>query len=168
MTPDVIESPNRHQRQSVGLTVWWWFVTLVTLVVLDDLTFGPFFWAVARLMGAVWAVAAVYAIYIPAQMFLVVRGTADSPGPVADWFLRRLDLQRRYSEVAQREGLLRSKIVGGLSSVAFSLLIGGVIPPLILWRQGYPRTFVIRIALLTSTVYATEFAVLHGLIPAWV
>ena len=154
------------ERRNVWSTTWWWCLTLLTLVVLDDLTFGPAFWAISRLAGAVWAVVAIYAIYVPVQLFLVDRGTRSDPGRIASWFLTRLDLQRRHPEIRRNELRLRAKVLGLLSSVGLSLLIGGVLPPLILHRRGFPRRVVLPTALVTSLVYATEFAVLHGLIPA--
>lgn len=157
-----------EQRQPLSHTVWWWLVTLLTLVVLDDLTFGPFFWALSRLAGPGWAVAAVYAVYVPAQVYLVARGTTDDPGRVASWFLKRLDLERRYPQVRRNELRLRSRVGGIASSLLMTLLIAGVLPPLVLWRQGYPRDFVLRIAVLTSALYATEFALLHGILPSLV
>ncbi len=166
VSPDVTRPPELTKPQSAWATIWWWFVTILTLVVLDDLTFGPFFWFLSRVAGALWAMLAVYVVYVPAQLFLVSRGTTDDPGGVAAWFLKRLDLQRRYREVGANEMLLRSKVAGGVSSVLMSLLIAGVLPPLLLWRQGYQRRFVMSIAVVCSVAYATEFAILHGLVPS--
>ncbi|MCP4435143.1 MAG: hypothetical protein GY812_06535 [Actinomycetia bacterium] len=153
-------------RQAFVTTLWWWFITLLVLVILDDLTFGPFFWLIARLAGAVWAMLAVYAVYIPVQLFLVSRGTRDEPGRVAHWFLSRLDLERRYRQVQDNESKVRSRVAGGVSAVLTCLIIGGVLPPLLLWRQGFERRYVMQIAGVCSVVYATEFALLHGLVPA--
>ncbi len=158
--------PTTRKRQRVAVTIWWWFVTVLTLVVLDDLTFGPFFWAISRVAGPWWAVAAVYAVYLPAQLFLVERGMRDEPGRIAAWFLRRLDLRRRYHQVSRNESHLRTRVVGVVSALVMSVFIAGVLPPLILWREGFDRVDVRRVAVLTSLVYATEFALLHGLLPA--
>ena len=64
------------------------------------------------------------------------------------------------------ERLMHSKVAGATSAVVLSLLIAGVLPPLILWRQGYSREFVLRVAVLTSVVYASEFALIHGYLPS--
>ena len=56
---------------------------------------------------------------------------------VREFFLDRLDLQRRSNKVADREARLRSRVVGAASAIALTFLIGGVLPPVILWRQGY-------------------------------
>lgn len=144
----------------------WWAVTLAVLVVLDDLTFGPLFWAISRLLGPLAAVTAVYASYVPIQIYLVRRGTSATPGRLADYVLRRLDLERRSERISRNEQALRSKVLGGGSAILLSLVIGGVLPPLLLWRQGMATGAVRRLSIVTAIVYATEFALLHGLIPS--
>lgn len=146
-------------------TIGWWIATLATLVVLDDLTFGPIFWLISRLGSPLAGFAVALAVYVPVQVALVRAGTADEPGRVARWFLDRLDLNRRWEGVAEREESLRTRVTGGLSACLLSFVIGGVLPPLLLWRQGYDRTFVRRLSYATATIYAVEFAVLHGLVP---
>src|SRR5690349_18963719 len=139
-------------------TFAWWGATVLTLVVLDDLTFGPAFWALSRLAGPVVAVVTIYLVYVPGQIYLVARGTRPEPGRVAAFFLSRLELERRSSKVAVVEKEMRDKVVGSASAVAMSLLVAGVLPPLILWRRGFARADVLRISVVTATVYATEFA----------
>lgn len=140
----------------------------MTLVVLDDLTFGPFFWAISRLAGASAAVVAVYLVYVPVQVFLVRRATEPEPGRFAMFFLRRLQLERRSAAIAERERALHGRVLGAGSAVALSLVIGGVLPVLLLGRQGFERSFLRRLSYLTAMVYATEFALLHGLLPSLV
>jgi hypothetical protein len=152
-------------RQPLWRTACWWVLTLMVLVVLDDLTFGPFFWALSRLAGTGIAVAAVFAIYVPAQVALVHRGTSDDPGRLATFFLRRFDVERRNEEIAQREFRIHSRIVGAGSALALSLVIAGVLPCLLLWRRGYPRPFVLRLAVPAAILYAAEYALLHAVIP---
>ncbi len=160
------EQSHADDRPSHLVTVWWWALTVATLVVLDDLTFGPLFWAIARLAGAGVAVAAVYAVYVPAQLWVLSRGVTDEPGRLATWFLQRLDLQRRAKPVQENEARVRSRVVGVGSALVLSLLIGGVLPPLLLWRRGWERRTVMQVGVATSVIYATEFALLHGIIPA--
>lgn len=143
----------------------WWLATLTTLVVLDDLAFGPVFWAISRLAGAPVGFIAVLVVYIPAQVAIVWRGTSGQPGRVASFFLHRLNLERRSSKVRVRENRLREHVRGTVSSSLLSLVIGGVIPPMLLWRAGYPVVYVRRLAPITATIYAVEFALLHGLLP---
>ncbi|MEI2700182.1 MAG: hypothetical protein V9E94_18290 [Microthrixaceae bacterium] len=117
----------------------WWIATLATLVVLDDLTFGPFFWAISRLRGAGAAVAAVYIIYVPVQVYLVHRATEpEASGRFATFFLSRLRVERRSEAIAEREEALHGRVLGTGSAVALSLVIGGVLPLLLLWRRGFP------------------------------
>lgn len=146
-------------------TVGWWAATLLTLIVLDDLTFGPVFWLVSRLESPLAGFTLALVIYVPAQILLVRAGTSDSPGKVATFFLSRLDLERRSTNVAEREQRLRARVTGVISASALSLAIGGVLPPLALWRAGYGRTFVRRLSWLTATIYAVEFSLLHGYLP---
>jgi hypothetical protein len=146
--------------------VLWWAATLIVLAVLDDLTFGPVFWTLSRLVGPVVAVVAVYAVYVPVQVFLVRRATTDDPGRLARFLLARFDVQRRFQRVADNETRLRSCVVGGGSALLMSLVIGGVLAPLLLWRSGWPRRTVRRLSIATAVLYATEFAVLHGLLPS--
>lgn len=149
-------------------TIGWWTATLATLVILDDLTFGPVFWLISLFGSPIAGFAVALAIYVPAQVLLVRAGTSDDPHPIARWFLDRLDLARRFDGVAQREKSLRSRVTGGASACLLSLVIGGVIPPMVLWRQGHSQQFVRRLSLATATIYALEFALLHGLMPGTV
>ncbi len=144
----------------------WWAATLATLVVLDDLTFGPAFWAISRWRGPLAAVVAVFIVYVPAQVFLVVRATEPDPGRVASFFLKRLELQRRSAHVGEREARLHGRVAGSASALALTLVIGGVLPPLLLWRAGYSTSYVRRLSYATAPLYAAEFAVLHGLLPS--
>ncbi len=147
-------------------TVAWWLATVLTLVVLDDLTFGPAFWALSRLADPAVAVIAIFAIYVPAQVLIVVQATGDAPSRPARFFLRRMDLERRNEQIAHHEESLRSHVVGAGSAVAVTLLIAGVLPPLLLWRHGWARRRVLALAVVTAVVYAAEFALLHGFLPS--
>lgn len=150
----------------VAIAGFWWVVTLGTLLVLDDLTFGPLFWWLSRTAGRVAASTTAFCIYFAAQILLVHRGTMESPGRLASFFLRRLDLTRRHPQVEAHERQVRSGIVGGVSAVMLSPVIGGVIPPLVLWRIGFSRRYVRSLVLVTAPIYAAEFAFLHGWLPA--
>lgn len=143
----------------------WWAATLLTLVVLDDLTFGPAFWILARWSDIWVAVLAVYSIYVPVQLYLVRRATEPEPGRIAAFFLRRFDLERRSGRIGANEVALRGKVIGAGSALAMTVVIGGVLPPLILWRQGASRSFVRRLSIATSLLYATVFAALHAVLP---
>lgn len=157
---------SRRSTAAPLLVAAWWAATVLTLVVLDDLTFGPAFWALARLAGPLVAVVAIFCIYVPAQLLILKGATSDTPGRATSFFLRRLDLERRNPQLARNEQQLRSKVVGAGSAVVLSLVIGGVLPPLLMWRRGAERGFVLRLGVATSVVYAAEFAVLHGFVPS--
>lgn len=146
--------------------VAWWLLTIATLVVLDDLAFGPFFWTLSRMAGPLVAAAAVYLIYVPAQLWIVSRGMTDRPGRFASFFLSRLDLERRSASVAEVERNIRQKVTGVSTAILLSLVLGGVIPPLTMWRNGYGRATVHRVSVVTAALYATEFALLHGVVPS--
>ncbi len=147
-------------------TVGWWLVTIATLVVLDDLVFGPVFWIIARTLGAPWAVVAVFAVYMPAQLFLVDRGSREEPGRVAAWWLHRLDLERRSRRIQENVESVRARVTGGFVAVLLSPVIGGVLPPLLLWRQGWDRRYVRAVSLPCAAAYAATFALVHGVLPA--
>ena len=71
-----------------------WVVTIVTLIVLDDLVFGPIFWALARWQGSAVAATVAFVVYFVAQIFIVHQGTRPEPHRLAAFFLRRLRLER--------------------------------------------------------------------------
>lgn len=160
--------PVPAERRPLLVTLGWWAATIATLVVLDDLTFGPFFWLIARLASPTAAFATAVAIYVPAQVLLVRAGTSERPGRLATWFLTRLDLQRRSEEIGRREQRLRARVTGIVSALALSVVIGGVLPPLMLWRAGFGRRFVRTLSVPTAVIYALEFGVIHGLVPGLV
>lgn len=160
-----IELATPVRRWQVAL---WWVATVLTLVVLDDLTFGPVFWLLSRLAGPWVAATTALVVYTAAQVFIVFRATEHDPGRVAGFFLRRLDLARRSHNVNANEQKLRSKVVGWSSALLVTPIVGGVIPPLVLWRSGWSVKGVRQIACVCAPIYAVEFATLHGLLPSLV
>lgn len=139
-----------------------WLVTIVSLVILDDMVFGPVFWAIGALWGPLVSTAIAFLVYFPVQIWLVRRGTSAHPRRLAAFMLRRLGLDHSGGWSRPREHAVRSRILGGGSAVALSPVVGGVIPPMLLWRQGFGATFVRRLSVVTAAVYAGEFALLHG------
>jgi hypothetical protein len=142
-----------------------WAVTIVSLVVLDDLVFGPVFWALARWQGSAVAAAVAFVVYFVTQLFIVHQGTRPEPHRLAAFFLRRLGLQRGSVAGRPQEEEIRSRVLGAGSAILLSPVIGGVVPPMILWHRGQPARFVRRLSVVTAAVYASEFALLHGWIP---
>ena len=146
-------------------TVGWWVITFAIVIVLDDLTYGPIFWLLAAFTGSL-AVFIAFGVYVAAQLYLVHHGVKDDPGPLARRLLDRLELSRRFDQVANREAALHERVTGSVVAVLLALVIGGVLPPLLLWRRGWSRSAVMRVATVTSVVYAAEFAFLHAFIPS--
>jgi hypothetical protein len=163
----VIEPVAAEPRAHTSLLVvaGWWALTLLLLLVLDDLVLGPVFWSISVWKGPVVAVALILVTYIPVQMYFVLRATTDDPGRVTTFYLGRLDVHRRSAQVQRNTDVLSRKVGGATSAVLLSPLVGGVLPCLVLWRQGHSRRFVCTLALTTSTVFALVYAALHGLTP---
>lgn len=151
-------------RPSVLETVGWWALTIALLVVLDDLTYGPAFWLLSIAAGPV-AIFVAFSLYFAVQLYLVVEGTKENPSRGAASVLRRLRLARRSDEVARRELRMHETVTGAFAALALAPLIGGVLPPLLLAKRGWPRERVVLISVATSAIYATEFAFLHAYLP---
>ena len=148
--------------RAVALNVFWWAATFAVLFLLDDMMFGPIYWALSawsRPFSTVMAFLGSLAL----QQWLVRAGTKEEPGRLARWALKRLSLERKNKEIAKREGQLRGKALGYLGAALVSLLIGGVIPILILQKYtATNRKRLLRFAWVTTIIYAAEFAALHG------
>ncbi|MGA0237068.1 MAG: hypothetical protein ACO3PD_01560 [Acidimicrobiales bacterium] len=151
--------------ESMLRTAWWWFVTFVTLVVIDDLTYGPIYWALGAFIGPVAAVIA-FVVYVVAQLFLINRGVRDEPGRIARWLLDRLMLTRKEAEVAKREAVLHERVTGVVLAMMLAPIIGGVLPALLLHKRGWSQGAVTRVGMVTSVIYAVEFSLLHAYIPS--
>lgn len=134
----------------------------MTLVVLDDLIFGPIAWGLAQIDP--WlAVIVSFAAMWGGSYWLVLRGLAPSPGPVASALLRRLQLERRNPELTAREASLKSRITSVGVAVPMSLLFGGVVTSLWLIRREVVDEGQIRqVALVLTFLYAVEFVLLHA------
>jgi hypothetical protein len=166
MADDSLAAPaGRTRAAHLAITAGWWLATLVTLIILDDLTFGPIFWLISRLGSPLAGFAVAMAIYMPVQIFLVWAATSGDPGRIATFFLQRLDLERRSRSIAAREHAVHERVTGAVTAIALSPVIGGVLPPMVLWRMGFETTFVRRLSIVTAFVYALEFSLLHGVLP---
>jgi hypothetical protein len=156
--------PEAAPRWWVSAT--WWAATIASLVIVDDLVAGPVFWTTSILAGAGVAAIAVACIYIPLQLTLVAICTADPPHPLAARLLRRLRIGQRRGEIGERDAHLHSMVGGIAAAIAVTPLIGGVLPIILLSRQGYPRTTLRWLAVITAVIYAAEFAFLHSYLPS--
>jgi hypothetical protein len=145
-----------------GSFVFWWGVTLVTLILLDDLLFGPIFWLLSQVDRAM-ATAAAFCASFAFQVWTNWAGLRPNPGRVAQFFINRLMIARKKHQIVEREESLRRQIISGSSALGASLLVGGVIPIIFLHRKGVLGIgHLRRLALMTSAIYATEFALIHG------
>ncbi len=144
-------------------TLYYWALLLLTLVVLDDLTFGWIFWGLSLVHPFV-SVAVALAIYWTAGYWLALKGLAENPGKVASWFLSRLQLERKNQGVRIREQQLKEKVTSVGVAIVMAPLFGGVLTTLWLRRRSVVNdTQARRLAFWLCGLYALEFAVIHGL-----
>jgi hypothetical protein len=162
---DVTAQGLARSRPTLVAIALGWVITVLALVILDDLMFGPAFWALARWQGPEIAAIVAFCIYFCAQIFLVRQGTRDDPHALAAFALRRLGLERPTARRRRHEEQIRARVLGGGSAILLSPVIGGVVPPMLLWHRGLEAKFVRRVSVVTAAIYAGEFSLLHGWIP---
>lgn len=149
-------------RTSWWLSIFWWAVTLVTLILIDDLFFGPAFWALS-LLNPLLATVLAFLISFYVQVWVTMEGLTPAPRKLAKLVINRLMLARKSGRIVEREGSLLSRVTSVVSAVLMSLVVGGVLPVLLLNKSGKLSTrHLRRLSLLTSAIYATEFALIHG------
>lgn len=51
-------------------------------------------------------------------------------------------------------------------ALPIALVIGGVLPPLLLFRGGLSQASVRRLSWMTAAIYAAEFTYLHAYLPS--
>lgn len=141
---------------------FWWGITLVTLIILDDMVFGPIFWALAtynRLLSTIVAFFASWAF----GLWLVNAGLKDEPSKLANFFLSHLMLGHKTKQIHEREEKISRTAATGTGALLVTPVIGGVIPALILRKYELMKLDTIRsYAVLLTAVYAVEFAAIHG------
>jgi hypothetical protein len=140
----------------------WWALTLVTLFLIDDIFIGPIFWGisvVSPLLSTVLAFTSSFAF----QVWVTRAGMSQRPTKWAQSYIDGLMLTQKKGEVVERKGSLQSTITSTVSAVLMSLLIGGILPVLLLHKNGkLKEKYLLRLMWLTSAIYATEFALIHG------
>jgi hypothetical protein len=142
--------------------LWWWTITIVTLVLVDDFVFGPVFWSLALLSRAAAVTLAFLASWFYGS-WLVFRGTREQPGRFAEFLLNRLWLERRNPEVEQRARRVHSSVTSVVAATIATPFIGGVLPSLILHKRDLlPQAQIRRLAVFLCALYAVEFAAIHG------
>jgi hypothetical protein len=142
--------------------LWWWAITIVTLVLVDDFVFGPIFWSLALVSRATAVMLAFLASWIYGT-WLVFRGTREQPGRIAQFLLNRLWLERSNPEIAQRTQKVHKSVTSAVAATLATPFIGGVLPALILHKRDLiPLAQVRRLAVFLCALYAVEFAAIHG------
>ena len=150
-------------RQSLLRTLYYWTALLVALLIADDATFGWIFWALSQIHPFISAAAAL-AIYWSIGYWITLRGLKPSPGKVAGWLLRRLQLERKNPELRTREERLKARITSVAVGIPVSLLFGGVVTTLWLRRRNViDVNQARRVAFGLCGLYAVEFALIHAL-----
>lgn len=145
----------------IALSIFWWTVTVLTLFVMDDMVFGPVFWAIS-VWSQVGATVLAFVISLLFQLWLVRAGTSSNPGRVAKFMLKRLMLERKNPEVEKREEKIKAKSAKISGAILVSPLIGGVLPILLLYKHQFSRNTTLEVAWATTFIYAIEFCLLHG------
>lgn len=149
-------------RVSWWESMFWWATTLTTLILLDDLTTGPAFWLIS-LISPWLATGLAFVVSFMFQVWVTRAGLTAEPGKVAQFFLRKLNLNRKNRQIEQREESLTRKVTSTVSAVLVSLIVGGVLPILLLHKSGKADVKRLhRLVWLTAGCYAVEFALIHG------
>ncbi len=160
MEIEQVDKTSRGKR--VFRAVYYWVLLWVLLTIADDATFGWIFWTIAGFSAWVSAVFAFVSYWLIGYK-LVDYGMRDTKPKWADKLLERLMLNRKNPELAQREQQLKDHVTGVVVGLFASLLIGGVVTSLLLYRRGVSRQQVLRYAAVATAIYALEFALIHGL-----
>ena len=156
-------SPEAGSEPGTLKTLYYWFALFIVLVLADDATFGWVFWLLSQADPLLSAAVAVV-IYWAVGYLITLQGLRDQPRPIAAWFLRRLQLERKNPELARRQLKLKERITSVAVAVPMALLLGGVVTTLYLRRQGVvDDNRARRVALWLTGLYALEFAAIHAL-----
>jgi hypothetical protein len=160
--PDHAPSTGGRGPIAAARNLFWWAALLVTLVILDDLVFGPIAWLIAQVSPWLAAVVGFSAMW-GLSYWLVVVGVRQDQGRVARLLLSRLQLERRNPAIREREDTLKAHLTSVAVAVPMSLLFGGVVTSLWLYkREVVDERQVRRLALWLTALYACEFVVLHA------
>lgn len=158
-----MERQAQERPPSLFRTLYYWIALLITLTVVDDWTFGWFFWALSQYDLVLSAVLA-FTIYWALGYWITLRGLTPNPGKVAGWFLNRLQLgHTKNHEIHSMEERLQAKITSIGLAVPMSLLFGGVFTTLWLRRrQLVDDQSAKRLGLLLCGLFAIEVAAIHA------
>jgi hypothetical protein len=156
-------SGREAKQQAAWKTLYYWVALFIVLVLVDDATFGWIFWLLSQVDPLLSAMVAV-AIYWSVGYWIALEGLRPRPRPLAAWFLKRLQLERKNPELARRELKLMEKITSVALAVPMALLFGGVVTTLYLRRRELVDDHrARRLAFWLQGLYALEFAAIHAL-----
>lgn len=143
-------------------TLYYWILLLLLLLIADDMVFGWIFWVLAQInLPATVAIAMVGSWSF--GYWLTLKGLNPNPGRVAKFMLSRLQLERGSAELKKREEQLREKLVSVGGAVPLTLLFGGVVTTLWLYkRASIDQRQARKFAFWLAGVYAIEFAFIHA------
>lgn len=143
--------------------ILWWMVLIFTLIILDDLLFGPLFWALS-LVSKLLATYLAFLISFCFQLWLVREAMRDHKSNSAEWFLSRLFVERSSTDIAVREESLKRNVTSFMGAAFATLLLGGVITSLLLLRQQNPKNKMkaVAIPMALCFIYSIEFSLVHG------
>jgi hypothetical protein len=158
-----VEETAPHKSVSRILSsLGWWVVTLATLIILDDLVFGPVFWFVS-LVSPLVAAALAFAASLSFQLWLIRAALRPTRGRFAQMSINKLMFGHKRPAVQVREKSLRRYAASASGALLVSLVIGGVIPIIYLDQRGSMNGHTLRkLGLATSVIYAIEFSLIHG------
>lgn len=151
------------REQSPLRTLYYWAALFVTLLVVDDLTFGWIFWGISQFNLLASAVAALV-IYWGIGYWVTLRGLSPNPGKWASKLLNWLQLDHsKNPELHLREEQLQAKITSVAVAVPMSLLFGGVFTTLWLLRRNVINDHrARRVAIWLTGLFALEVAAIHA------
>lgn len=159
---DLARAPRAGRVGPAIRNAGWWLLLLLTLVILDDLVFGPIAWGLAQ-VSPLLAVLVSFGAMWGCSYWLTLRGLDPHPGPVAAALLSRLHLARRSDELTRREASLKDRITSVSVAVPMSLLFGGVVTTLWLHKRELVNDAQVKpVALALTFLYAIEFVLLHA------
>lgn len=158
-----VENTTEAKKPSSLRTFYYWAALLITLIMVDDATFGWIFWLLSQINPMVSAAAAI-AIYWFIGYWITLRGLEPNPGKIASKLLNRLQLERKNPELRRREKQLKNSISSIGIAVPMSLLFGGVVTTLWLRRRNVvDQAKARKVAFWLCGLYAAEFAAIHAL-----
>jgi hypothetical protein len=133
---------------------------------MDDLTFGPIFWAISA-WNKLYGTIAAFVFSVVADLWIIRICMAEQPNRFARWALKRLSLvrtsERKNEQVEVREKKIMSKVVSYTGATIASLLLGAVIPVLLLKKHAIgSRATLLRFSWIPVIIYAVEYAGIHG------